>query len=426
MALQSPTYVSSKPVPIFKAGTYDSGTFDRDFLQSVVDNYNRYQRGQLNDSPYPRPPLVDLGTTVPHPSIGIGHEPDQAYLKQLLERTDLPSAGWPTQLYLDGDTLYATFESMPEPVASLVNSDRLPTCSAEFYRDYEGLGPMLRRVALMGGDIPKVKGLQIPVMVYSERPNSQIVFYFSERNSMDRQALLAALAEHGVDTASITDAVPDALLQSMVDALQAAKAGGSMPSQSDVSNVSMNAESMDYNDHDMDNMPKMNEGNMPNMTKTPADKRMEAFAERLIRRLLPQQLAPIAQSIKALKQTVGGVQSKIQTANKDKDRQEVVEFCERLRSQGKINPSQLDPRQGKTIIDMLMELDNTAPIVKFSEQHKAVTQRRAFMLQLERSPVIKTFGERIAQPVQQAGAVDPKRIEYLKSLSPVLRATQKA
>lgn len=136
---------SLRGVEIFAAGKHRGKRYTLRDLNEMVANFNRASTGQ---KPGFRVPLV------------IGHEETQEYL----ERSDLPAAGWAYRVWRDGKKLKADFEDVPPKVARLLKGKSYRTVSSEVYDDPpEGVpgcqGKMLRRVALLGGDIPQVKSL---------------------------------------------------------------------------------------------------------------------------------------------------------------------------------------------------------------------------------------------------------------------------
>lgn len=115
--------------------------YTRDDLQVIAENFNgRIKRLRNEDL---KNPLV------------IGHEEEQ----EILKRSDLPAAGWIDKVWVDGDRLMGQADRVPDPVRSWIDGGQYRTWSAEIYRDYHGLGPALRRVALLGADIPHKKDL---------------------------------------------------------------------------------------------------------------------------------------------------------------------------------------------------------------------------------------------------------------------------
>lgn len=101
----------------------------------------------MPDAPYFSVPLV------------IGHSEDQEWLQD----SGLPAWGWVTDLYRDDDLLRLDVGDLAKEIADLIRARRYATVSVEFYDDPPGTCPgeglTLRRVAILGGDLPQVKGL---------------------------------------------------------------------------------------------------------------------------------------------------------------------------------------------------------------------------------------------------------------------------
>jgi hypothetical protein len=214
--------VTVPDVEVFQLGRHRGRHYTSKDLDVIVSNFNRYSTG-------PRallePPLV------------IGHEEVQT----LTENTGIPALGWVTRLYRRGRSLFATFSHVPRQIARLIRAGRYRHVSAEIYDDppegVPGRGKMLRRVAMLGGDLPQIKSIaDIPLPVeHSEQKTVYVPVrltpdhatrlpagswaVFSEVSPMDRSALIEALSQHGIDPAMITDEVPDELLMAIVQAM---------------------------------------------------------------------------------------------------------------------------------------------------------------------------------------------------------------
>lgn len=133
-------------VEVFAVGRHKPGdkVWTADDLRDCEANFERFSGGD-------NPPLA-----VP---VGIGHEDDQAWLAD----TGLPAAGRVSRVKTDGERLWVWFADLPAKVAEAVKLGLWFRVSCEFYDDppdgLAGSGCTLRRVALIGGDIPAVKGL---------------------------------------------------------------------------------------------------------------------------------------------------------------------------------------------------------------------------------------------------------------------------
>jgi hypothetical protein len=172
-------------VEVFAAGQYRGKTYTPADLDDMVRNFRQSSTGS---NPRLRVPAV------------IGHDEDQ----ELLERSDLPAAGWATRLYRDGPILKADFDDVAPQVARLLRGKAYRKVSAEVYDSPQGAGlpgqgKMLRRVALLGGDIPQVKTLaDIPTPEpgrYSESPSPAVQLRPTTVRATARAGLFIAFAE---------------------------------------------------------------------------------------------------------------------------------------------------------------------------------------------------------------------------------------
>lgn len=210
-------------VEIFGAGEYRGKRYTVDDLNEIVRNFSTLIQP-------PRPLL--------QPPVVIGHEEEQ----DLLAATDLPAAGWVSRVWRDGDILKADFDEVPESVARLINSRAYRKVSSEIYDDFEddfgqSYGKALRRVALLGGEIPQVKRLaDIPLATFSERvrlPRAALLrpcrshldgkartwICFSEVNPMDPMQIKADLSAMGLD-ASVVEKMDDATALAVYTAMK--------------------------------------------------------------------------------------------------------------------------------------------------------------------------------------------------------------
>lgn len=139
---------------IFSAGVHRGITYTVDDLKDMVTNF---AAGKEQVSP----PLV------------VGHEEDQSFLQD----SGLPAAGWLIRVYRRGAKLFGDFGGIPRSIAKLINARAYKKVSVEIYDEPpEGAPPackgkMLRRVALLGAELPQVKTLaDLPLAEYSEAP----------------------------------------------------------------------------------------------------------------------------------------------------------------------------------------------------------------------------------------------------------------
>jgi hypothetical protein len=124
---------------VFAAGTHNGLTFNEDDLDGIVKAFD-----QLNAAG--RVPLK------------FGHNNEQPF-------TDgQPALGWVQRLWRDGKKLFADFVGMPTVVFDAVKAGLYKQVSIELLKDTSREGDrypwVLDAVALLGADIPAVKGLR--------------------------------------------------------------------------------------------------------------------------------------------------------------------------------------------------------------------------------------------------------------------------
>lgn len=196
-------------VDIFAAGTYRGKEYTESDLDEICRNFY-----ELAENP-------NIRLSVP---FVLGHEEDQSRLEEFLDRTDLPAAAYLENPRRKGKKIIGDMCNVPEKIANLIRNKVYGHVSAEIYDDVNPFrdndeniyGKAFRRIALLGGEQPQVKGLK-PVWeslaagtirpsasVYSERAkasrkiyptsfvskNRNTVFCFSEFTIMDRNALI--------------------------------------------------------------------------------------------------------------------------------------------------------------------------------------------------------------------------------------------
>lgn len=191
----------------FRPGTQNGQPYTLDDLMALVQNFQQFSTGQ-------QPHYV--------PFVSINHDDGLAF-------------GRISNARLKGDTLHLDADGVPQQVGSWRNSGKLQAPSIEFFepkRDATGAvvdgfrgpdgqvvtTPVLKCLTLLGNLPPAVKGLPpLPVAKFQHRG---IVRKFSGERVMDRAAMLAALQAAGMDVSGITDAVPDPVLQAMLECIQ--------------------------------------------------------------------------------------------------------------------------------------------------------------------------------------------------------------
>ena len=139
-----------KNIKIFEIGQVESKDYTEKDLGKIVANFEKLSKTH-------KPPLVVLG-----------HGENQ----ELLQQSGLPAAGWISALRLQGKRLLADFKEVPKMVVQAIKNGAYKFPSVEIYRNFVfgdvEHGPVLRRVALLGADIPRIKSLGDVVARYEE------------------------------------------------------------------------------------------------------------------------------------------------------------------------------------------------------------------------------------------------------------------
>ncbi|MBU0516546.1 MAG: phage protease [Proteobacteria bacterium] len=142
-------FAELKDVEIFEAGTYRGRTYTAQDLRQMIANWK------------------DFGDQL-KPTLVVGHDENQV----LLQNSGLPAAGWLAGLRLRGGRLVADFRDVPQVIVDLVKKGAYRRVSAEVYRNFkrgaQNVGFVLRRVALLGGEIPEIKTLEDVAALYEE------------------------------------------------------------------------------------------------------------------------------------------------------------------------------------------------------------------------------------------------------------------
>lgn len=178
---------------LFASGVYRGQEYTVADLDEIARNFTRLR--QLLD-----PPAV------------LGHEESQEFLDALLgsdrereadaERTDQPAAGWVDRVWVDKyvepssgrleGVLKGDITGVPAKIAEMIRNGRYKKISAEIYDDFtddygQSYGKALRRVAILGAEVPQVKRLgDLPApTAFAERMRALA--------AMERQARAAVL-----------------------------------------------------------------------------------------------------------------------------------------------------------------------------------------------------------------------------------------
>lgn len=325
--------VAMKGVQLFRAGRYPIlnhrtktlayRTFTERDLDAIVSNFERHKDKFK-------------------PSVVKGHVPGSVY------DPTIPRLGTPSRVYRDGKTLLCDADHVDDGLASEIKAKRYGDISAEIYESPEeagldGSGLMLRRIAVLGGDVPKVKGLNPEglekTLLFSDEKTGFTVLKFAEVD-MGRDEMVEKLIAKGLPQ-DVCDGLDDVQMQAICTVF-------------------------------CKDDPTETPAAPP--PPTPDSAPPMQFSEEVIAAIAEKIAAPIRQRLDA--------------TDKDSRRQRIHLFCEQELQAGRLDPAEFDTSGGPTIIDRLMTLDDTAKVFKFSEggQDKEFTQLDAELRAIRNRP----------------------------------------
>lgn len=154
--------------------------YDEKALETIVANFSgEGTPGQIKER---------LGEDLNNPVV-LGHGEDQ----DILDKSGIPAAGWLSNVWRKGRDLFGKLVRVPQDAADAIDNKAYRHGSIEFYKNYKGLGPAVRRFALLGGEIPAKKTLgEIAVQTYSEGGlDFDRIHWYSEESSMTEEEIKA-------------------------------------------------------------------------------------------------------------------------------------------------------------------------------------------------------------------------------------------
>lgn len=202
--------LGSLSMNIFRVGVWNEDEYTIDDLNTMETNFGLLKAAKGFEGV----PLV------------VGHDDEQA----ILHNDGLPAAGWLMDLTREGEYLVASFEQVPGTVRDLVQSGRYRNVSAEIALNYTNpdvpdlAGKTLRRVALLGAELPAVKGLGDIALMGHDGLETRVVAYTAKP--------LGSAGENKEDTITVSElerlqeqlAAKDEALKAAADRVDASEA----------------------------------------------------------------------------------------------------------------------------------------------------------------------------------------------------------
>lgn len=166
------SYQEIKGIEILKAGTIRDEEYKIEDLQIIAENTNRLIEEKLHNPP-----------------VKLGHDDEQIFATI----SGLPAAGWLANFRVKGDKLLADMQDVPKKVIDAIGKKLFRKVSAEVFFDFPHpetgviMGKVIRAVALLGSEIPEVKGLL----------GQGLDAFLSERKDMGKAWIAAAAYSDG-------------------------------------------------------------------------------------------------------------------------------------------------------------------------------------------------------------------------------------
>lgn len=418
---KAPKWERLKDVEAFSTGKKRDIEYTPDDLKDIVRNFEQFGTGQ-------RP-----GFDVP---VVYGHEESPEEQKKFLQNTGIKADGWIEGAKTDGKKLYLDMRVSPK-LADAIREGHYGTCSIEIYNDpkaagLDGKGKVMRRLAVLGGEIPQdknTKRLPMPER-YSERKLHRriVTTHLRDCEQFAGNAWVTCFSEVSMMTAE-----PPPMQMNMAEMTQKLAEHGVNPEslktvEGCMAEMCRMAEDMNKEtDWDSEPPPPKN----PDEKKEYGElhKKMSAYAEKLkkyaefiadghpedpipeVRPIHPNN-NPADRGLGGPSENVKGAMAKMSEEMKSffteqvaalraelkpiKDRVEeddqlaVLTFCEQQVKAGKLTPAMLNRKDHFNVIDELLELDNTQVVAKMSEGGRefGLTKRKKRMEQIKRGPIV--------------------------------------
>ncbi len=156
-------------IPIFATGRWGGVPITEDSLTTMVESFHKL-KGIIN------------------PPVKLGHAEDQTFLKN----SQLPAAGWISDIKKVGNQILARVTNVPDIIADLIKKKLYAHVSAEVLPSYsyngQEFGWVLYALAFLGVECPAVRNLGDLSAIYGDNPMpvkkdfSGTVYCFSDNN----------------------------------------------------------------------------------------------------------------------------------------------------------------------------------------------------------------------------------------------------
>lgn len=309
--------------------------------------------------------------------------------------------------------LTTDWERVEPSLARRIRAGRLVKVSPEIKRDFTDKdgkvypGPYLYRIAVLGADVPRVKGLaDLPESFADRTPGRRLqrALRFADQSprvsTMTREQAIQFLTQMGIDPAVMGADVPDAFLIAVAQAWQ-------------------DEDDLDTGDGNGDTNPNPavrtktamadpNAGRQPSkvsVTQTYADPKM-------LRKLIAHEVGKATAAATKTITDAAAAEAKAREARAALERQAAVRvFCDARKKEGKLSPADCDEGAPTSVISRLLRLAAQPPVTHtFADPKDKAKQIQKTELELQQEEIdarpARKFSERISQDGSQGeGAV---------------------
>lgn len=425
----------------FRSGTWNGKDHGPDFLGTLVANFRKFSSGP---NPYYKP------------YVSLNHKDE--FRAGFVSGAELSDDGGEPVLTLDAD-------DVPEDVGQLRAAGAITQPSIEYFQPvYNEAGelvdgfrqpdgticptPVLKCLTLLGADSPAVKGLpDLPFAKYNDaaqkyadrvrRDQERLKFGVSalsfandsptdslqtptEVPTMDRAAMLAALAAMNVDVNVFTEAVPDEVIKAVLEAMQKAQGnpGATPPDMSKTPPIQMadvtgstGAATLPTPAPSSPAIPGMPTATPSRVTLQFADKTASAAFIKAEEARINQILANQAALERAQQQSLATMKFN-----------DVTAFVRQLGTKDANGKVRIQPAQAPILTRQLMRCD-AVRVQKFSDGSQGTELEAEKRNLLATLPFLK-LGERLADPsnpttgVNNGGGLDADRRRRMLAATP--------
>ena len=411
---KAPEWEKIKNVEAFSVGTKRNKSYTADDLKEMVDNFNKFGKGQR--------PGFDVPTVY-------GHDETPEEQAKFLQNTGIRADGWVEGAKTDGKKLYLDLRVAPR-LAEAIRTGHYSAVSIEIYdkppQGIPGKGKMIRRLAVLGGEIPQDKNLRrlpLPEKYSETRSRRRLItthlrdciqhrdYYtcFSEVAMPTRDEMVQKLAEKGVNPDAMK-AAPDECLAEMCRMAE---------------DMGKGKEDLGMGGMDFDSDPKMPASPAEKKMYGELHRKMSAYAEKLKKFAEEEPIPGVSQvhpgpsgsekaglggpseDVKKMSELVVRMSEKLEQQGSlitalraeirpikedlnQKHQVDIALFCERMKGAGKLTQAQLDRKNPLNTVDELLRLNREQKVHKFSEGGKQtmLSDLELRMKAIEAGPVV--------------------------------------